>query len=61
MRVDGVVMVPLTGMLNDLTWDLAMAWKPRGARRALLAFVDPCGRARRIPAGRKKIIVAGMI
>lgn len=35
MRVDGVVMVPPTGMLNDLTWDLAMAWKPRppGAAR----------------------------
>jgi DNA-binding transcriptional LysR family regulator len=40
MRVNGVAMVPFTGTPDDLTWDLAMAWKPRGARRALTAFLQ---------------------
>ncbi|MDK1389882.1 hypothetical protein QN224_31590 [Sinorhizobium sp. 8-89] len=32
--------VPLEGMPDDLTWNLAMVWKPRGARRALIAFLE---------------------
>ncbi|APO76811.1 LysR family transcriptional regulator protein [Rhizobium etli 8C-3] len=40
MQVNGVAMVPLAGMPDDLTWDLAMVWKPRGARRALVAFLQ---------------------
>ncbi|MEY9586522.1 DNA-binding transcriptional LysR family regulator [Sinorhizobium fredii] len=40
MRVDGVAMVPLAGMPDDLTWDLAMVWKPRSARRALVTFLE---------------------
>jgi DNA-binding transcriptional LysR family regulator len=40
MRVDGVAIVPLTGTPDDLSWDLAIAWKPRGARRALIAFLQ---------------------
>jgi DNA-binding transcriptional LysR family regulator len=40
MRVEGVAMVPLEGMPDDLTWDLAMVWKPRGFRRAPGAFLE---------------------
>ncbi|MEY9324708.1 LysR family transcriptional regulator [Sinorhizobium fredii] len=47
MRVDGVAMVPIKGMPDDLTWDLAMAWKPRGARRALVAFLQTVRSLRR--------------
>ncbi|PJR13161.1 LysR family transcriptional regulator [Sinorhizobium meliloti] len=47
MRVDGVAMVPLAGMPDDLTWDLAMVWKPRGARRALIAFLETVRALRR--------------
>ena len=39
MRVDGVAMVPLVGMPDDLTWDLAMVWKPRSARRSIVEFL----------------------
>jgi DNA-binding transcriptional LysR family regulator len=39
MRVDGVRFVALTGAPDDLTWDLAMAWKPRGASRALASLI----------------------
>ncbi|MEY9165044.1 DNA-binding transcriptional LysR family regulator [Sinorhizobium fredii] len=47
MRVDGVAMVPLEGMPDDLTWDLAMVWKPRSARRALVAFLQTVRSLRR--------------
>jgi DNA-binding transcriptional LysR family regulator len=40
IRVEGVSFVPLSGMPEDVTWDLAMAWKPKGARRALTSFVQ---------------------
>lgn len=40
MTLDGVTFVPVTGLADDVTWDLAMAWKPRGARRALTAFIE---------------------
>lgn len=40
MRVKGVAMVRLTGVPDDLTWDLAMVWKPRGASRALTSFLQ---------------------
>jgi hypothetical protein len=39
MRVGGVVMVPLAGMPDHLTWDLATVWKPRGARRSVVEFL----------------------
>ncbi|MFQ6180600.1 hypothetical protein ACLMJV_01395 [Sinorhizobium meliloti] len=47
MRVEGVAMVPLAGMPDDLTWDLAMVWKQRGARRALIAFLETVRALRR--------------
>jgi len=40
MKVEGVCFVPLSGMPEDVTWDLAMAWKPKGARRALTSFIQ---------------------
>ncbi|PLT87261.1 hypothetical protein BMJ35_17270 [Sinorhizobium medicae] len=40
-------MVPLTGMPDDLTADLAIVWKPRGARRALVAFLQTVRSLRR--------------
>lgn len=40
MRVDGVRFLGLIDAPEDLTWDLAMAWKPRGARRALHSFIQ---------------------
>jgi hypothetical protein len=40
MRVDGVLFRRIQGLPDDLTWDLAMAWKPKGARRALLSLID---------------------
>jgi DNA-binding transcriptional LysR family regulator len=40
IRVEGVSFVPLSGMPEDVTWDLAMVWKPKGARRALTSFVQ---------------------
>jgi DNA-binding transcriptional LysR family regulator len=39
MRVEGVRFVGLIGAPEDMTWDLALAWKPRGARRALLSLI----------------------
>lgn len=39
MQVEGVRFLTLTGAPGDLTWDLAMAWKPRGARRALVSLI----------------------
>ncbi|KOF22861.1 LysR family transcriptional regulator [Ensifer adhaerens] len=39
MRVDGVAMVPLVGLPDDLAWDLAMVWKPRSARRSVVEFL----------------------
>ncbi|WP_234819374.1 LysR family substrate-binding domain-containing protein [Sinorhizobium meliloti] len=38
MRVDGATMVPLVGLPDDLTWDLAMVWKPR-SRRSVVEFL----------------------
>jgi DNA-binding transcriptional LysR family regulator len=40
MRVAGVDFVPLVGLPDSLAWDLAIAWRPRGARRALREFVE---------------------
>jgi DNA-binding transcriptional LysR family regulator len=40
MHVEGVRFLALTGAPADLTWDLATAWKPRGARHALLSFIQ---------------------
>uniref|UniRef100_Q07ML9 Transcriptional regulator, LysR family n=1 Tax=Rhodopseudomonas palustris (strain BisA53) TaxID=316055 RepID=Q07ML9_RHOP5 len=40
MRVDGVAMVALTDFPLDLTWDLSIAWKPKGAGRPLRAFIE---------------------
>lgn len=40
MRVEGVVIVSLLDVPDDLTWDLAMVWRPRGARRPLLSFLE---------------------
>ncbi|MBB5045755.1 DNA-binding transcriptional LysR family regulator [Rhodopseudomonas rhenobacensis] len=40
MCVDGVAMVPLAGFPADLTWDLSVAWKSKGAGRPLRAFID---------------------
>jgi DNA-binding transcriptional LysR family regulator len=40
MRIEGVRFLSLTGAPAELTWDLAIAWKPRGARHALLSFVQ---------------------
>jgi DNA-binding transcriptional LysR family regulator len=45
MKVEGVIFVPLSGMPGDVTWDLAMAWKPKGARRALTSFIETVRRA----------------
>ncbi|MER8748381.1 LysR family transcriptional regulator [Mesorhizobium sp. M1050] len=40
MQVDGVAFVLLTDAADDLAWELAVAWRPRGARRALRDFVE---------------------
>lgn len=39
MRVDGVAFVALNGLPTDLVWELAIAWRPKTARRALREFV----------------------
>ncbi|ABD88288.1 LysR family transcriptional regulator [Rhodopseudomonas palustris] len=40
MRVEGVTMVALSDFPVDLTWDLSIAWKPKGAGRPLRAFIE---------------------
>jgi DNA-binding transcriptional LysR family regulator len=40
MRVDGVAVVPLAEFPLDLTWDLSVVWKPKGAGRPLRALID---------------------
>jgi DNA-binding transcriptional LysR family regulator len=40
MRVDGVTMVALNDFPLDLTWDLSIIWKPKGAGRPLRAFIE---------------------
>jgi DNA-binding transcriptional LysR family regulator len=40
LRVEGVSFVPVRGLPDDLTWDLALAWRSGGAHRPLRAFVD---------------------
>lgn len=40
-------MVPLTAIPDDLSGDLTMVWKPRGARRALVAFLQTVRSLRR--------------
>ncbi|MEH2627668.1 DNA-binding transcriptional LysR family regulator [Bradyrhizobium sp. AZCC 1719] len=40
MNVEGVAFVPLVEGPDDLAWELAIAWRPRGARRALRHFVE---------------------
>ncbi|BBK32141.1 LysR family transcriptional regulator [Stella humosa] len=40
MAVPGVRLVPITDLASDLTWDMAIAWRPKGARRSLLRFIE---------------------
>lgn len=40
MRIDGVLFKPLHGLPDDLAWELAIAWRPRGATVALGRFLD---------------------
>lgn len=43
MGVAGVVYRPLSDAPEDLVWELAIAWRPKLARRALREFVDVLG------------------
>jgi DNA-binding transcriptional LysR family regulator len=40
LYIDGVTFVPVQGLPEDLTWDLALAWRASHAHRPLRAFVE---------------------
>jgi DNA-binding transcriptional LysR family regulator len=40
LRLDGVAFVPLSGLPDDFTWDLAVAWRARNGDPMLRAFLD---------------------
>ncbi|BBK32140.1 LysR family transcriptional regulator [Stella humosa] len=40
MNIDGVRLLPIADMPRDLTWDMAIAWRPKGAGRPLRSFIE---------------------
>jgi len=40
LHTEGVTFVPILGLPDDLTWDLALAWRAQNAHRPLRAFVE---------------------
>jgi len=40
MGVDGVVFVPITGLADDLVWELAIVWRANRVRRPLRLLID---------------------
>jgi DNA-binding transcriptional LysR family regulator len=40
LYIDGVTFVPVTDLPAGLTWDLALAWRPRSSRRPVQAFIN---------------------
>jgi hypothetical protein len=47
--VEGVRFLALAGVSEELTWDLAVAWKPRGTRRAVMSFLQTVRSASPLP------------